>query len=116
MTKHFCDLCGKLAEDCYPSLRVDFPDQAWIGSRSLPGSIGPTDGSWTPHIDARIVFDAHEFKNSVRPHNPDLCAACVAHLLRKMASAIELSADSRNMRATAQQAAEGFQKMREAAK
>ncbi len=88
MTKRFCDLCGKPAVDFWPKLRVDFPDQTWRGTKSE--GISCVDGTWTPHVEARLSFEVHEMPDSrqIRPHNPDLCGYCVADLLMKMSIAV----------------------------
>lgn len=96
MVKHFCDLCGKPAMEFWPELRVDFPEQTWRGVKSEPGSIGVVDGNWTPHITARVIFEAHDTQRSVRNHNPDICAFCVAELLTKMSAGLVARAESSN--------------------
>jgi hypothetical protein len=88
MIKHFCDLCGNPAVDAWPRLRVAFPNMEWRGTKSDPGSISNVDGTWTPYVEARVVFDAHDMPRSMRSHNPDICAPCIVELLRKMADSI----------------------------
>ncbi len=63
-------------------MRVDFPDQTWRGTGSKEYAC--IEGTWVPHIDARLIFQAHDMPRSTRPHNPDLCAKCMADLLMKM--------------------------------
>lgn len=86
MTKTFCDLCGSPALVWMPSLAVAFPDLAWSGIKSEPGSIANVEGTWVPKITARIIFEQHDTPRSVRTANPDLCGNCVSMLLTKMAN------------------------------
>lgn len=88
MTKHFCDLCGAPAKDIQES-RVIFPNMTWVGAKSQVGQIGCVDGSWTPFISVRAVFDMHNTKQSTGPFFPDLCADCMISLLRKMIADLE---------------------------
>ncbi len=84
MTKIFCDLCGNPALNIWPSMRVDFPEKTWRGTKSE--GISNVDGNWTPHIKARVIFEAHDMPDSrqIRSHNPDLCGGCLANLLMQM--------------------------------
>ncbi len=90
MIKNFCDLCGKEAMVLWPEMRVDLPDKTWRGT-------GKTDdvGIFTPHINARVVFEAYDMPRSVRLHNPDLCAVCMSELLMKMASGLIAKAEEK---------------------
>ncbi len=55
----------------------------------MPGSIGVTDGTWTPFVLARMIFERHNSKNSMTGYNPDLCRDCVVDLLTKMAAGLK---------------------------
>lgn len=83
MTKQFCDLCGQPALLTQPDLSVAFPDMAWAGVKSVPGSV--VDGTWTPYVRATVVFEVHNAPGGGRPVNPDLCGKCIASLLEEMA-------------------------------
>lgn len=87
MTKTFCDLCESPAED-WPTMRVDFPEKSWRGNKEFAGSISPTDGTWTPHVEARVVFELHDMPRTTRAFHPDLCPNCVAGMMRTMADSI----------------------------
>lgn len=89
MTKNFCDLCGEPAAANWPTLRVSFPEMKWSGSKTSAVSV--VDGTWTPYVESRIVFDAHDMPRSVSAHNPDLCKQCIADLLRKMADSLTVT-------------------------
>lgn len=84
MTKNFCDLCGSPAVS-YPRMRVDFPEKEWSGTLFRSNSPNPTDGRWVPYVELTLVFILNQTKSSITTHQPDLCAKCIAFLLRKIA-------------------------------
>lgn len=88
MTKQFCDLCEQPAIKHPPSIRVQFPEKTWRGSKSTPGAPGVCDGSWTPFMDVRIVFDMNNTRNSCGSYFPDICSNCAAKLIRQLADSL----------------------------
>lgn len=88
MKKNFCDLCGEPALDSWPSMKVHFPNMQWRGNKTTPGSISATEGTWTPYVEARVLFDAHDMPRNTYAHDPDLCGKCIVKLLIQVANKI----------------------------
>lgn len=86
MTKQFCDLCGNPALNNMPEMKVAFPEKAWSGCKTTSGNISVTEGTWTPYVSARVVFESHDTPRSVTSRCYDLCGNCIAGLLKKMAA------------------------------
>lgn len=91
MTKPFCELCGEPAEEHRPKLKVNFPDMQWRGLKTSQGSTS-SEGTWTPYVEARFVFEGHDMPRSSFAMTPDLCSKCIADLLRKAADSLKTKA------------------------
>jgi len=87
--------------DNWPTMKVEFPNMAWRGCKSSSGSPSPVDGAWVPWVESRIVFDAHDMPRNIYAHHPDLCADCIASLMRQMADSVAKSSNDQAQRLAA---------------
>ena len=90
MTKNFCDLCGEPAISVVQA-KIEFPDKTWSGIKTTAGSIAGVNGTWTPYIEARLVFDLHNAERSFSSFHPDICHACAIKILDKIKENLILS-------------------------
>ena len=80
MTKNFCDLCGEPAHDDSVSAFINVESAAWSGYKA--DGMGGCDGRWVPVFKIVPRFLAENLKDRPREHNPDLCRACKAKLVK----------------------------------
>lgn len=90
MTKNFCDLCGEPAISVVQA-KIEFQDKTWSGIKTVSGSISCVSGTWTPCIEARLVFDMHNSERSCSSFRPDICPACAIKILDKIKENLTLS-------------------------
>jgi hypothetical protein len=86
MTRKFCDLCAAPARESYP--RMSRPiGEPFSGTRCTSGSV-VSSSSWQ-----RMMEVSADFRDTVKPTGadgpPDLCASCMAGLLRDLAQKLQ---------------------------
>lgn len=90
MTKPFCDMCGAPASS--PRVHTHLiPDQRWSGPKLEKGSVGMTDGTWTPSFTVWAMFQAENLskENASVRNPPDLCRDCMVKLLTELLTKIK---------------------------
>ena len=92
MTKAFCDMCGDgpIPDRVPDSATLRLETAKWFGTKQTQGSIGPTDGTWTPTYSMRPVFGAENISQlGSGSFAPDLCAPCMIRLLLELIKKLE---------------------------